>query len=397
MKMTRRDFIKQTSAAIAAGALSGCAVLSKSGNAGGKGQVYPDQRRKYRDSKTGHVVWQMTDTPGRISHAQYFTQPGATPDGKWLLYGSDRGSEPGQLNLFKMNLQTGESIQLTESNRNLVPRWSHLSPDGKEIYFIEDGNHFKAVNIETLEERSLCRVENCVRPHQIGVSPDNRFLIDGIFLENKREEDFLKPEGSLIRSALVVIQTDSGKMHRLLDGNTPRSHAQYCPTNPNLILYCYAGPWWYVQRMWLINADGTGNRPIFLQTPFEAAAHEFWNEDGKTIYVTCNGGRQPQGLWALDADGSSERCVLAGACVGHGAVNHQQDRFVIDELYNDHKTGLWMSKKGSVEPELLCQTDVDWSGPRQEFHPHPRFLPNGKTVAFSSTMSGSCEVYLVEV
>lgn len=396
--MSRRDFLKKTSAAIAGGTvLAGPAILAKNGELGGKGKIYPDQRQKYRDSKSGHIVWQMTDTPDRTSHAQYFTQANTTPDGEWLFYGSDRGSQKGQLNIFKMNLETGESVQLTESDKNIFPRWSHPSPDGKEVYYIENFNHFKAVNTETYEERSLCVVENCYRPHQIGVSPDNRYLVDGIFFENKKEEDFLKGENFLIRSAIVVIDTKTGQMHKLLDGNTPRSHVQHCPTDPNLILYCYAGPWWQVQRMWLINADGTNNRPIFLQTHFEGAGHEFWSEDGKTIYVTCNGGRQPQGLWAIDADGSNERCVMAGPCVGHGTANPQQDRFVIDDMYFDCKTGLWVAKKGSTQPEMLCQTGVNWHGEIQEYHPHPRFLPDGKRVAFSSAKTGSGEVYIVEL
>lgn len=398
MKMTRRDFIKRTSATVVAGSvMGGTKIFAKSKKFGHKGKVYPDQRRKYRDSKTGHIVWQMTDTPGRTSHAQYFTQAGATPDGKWLFYGSDRGCEKEQLNIFKMNMETGESIQLTESNKNIFPRWSHPSPDGREIYYIENLNHFKAVNTETFEERSLCVIENCVRPHQIGVSPDNRYIINGVFFEKRKEEDFLKPSGHLIRSALVVIDTKTGERHRLLDGNTPRTHVQHCPTDANLICYCSGGSWWHVQRMWLINADGTNNRPVFLQTHFEGAGHEFWSEDGKTIYVTCNGGRQPQGLWALDVDNMEERCVLAGACVGHATANPQEDRFVIDDMYFDCKTGLWMAKKGSVEAEFLCQTGVNWHGERQEYHPHPRFLPDGKRVAFSSAMNGSGEVYIVEV
>jgi len=401
IKVTRRDFIRQTAvASIAAGQVGQApTVLPPSKSFGRKGQVYPDQRRKYRDSKTGRIVWQMTDTPGRITTAQYATQTMTTPDGRWLIYGSDRGSEAGQMNLYKMDLRTGISVQLTESNRNLTPRWSHISPDGKEVYFIEDLNHFRAVNIETLEERDLCRIENCFRPHQISVSPDNRHLINGIFLEDKNEEDFLRDQGFLIRSALVVIRTDNGEAHRLLDGNTPRTHAQYCPADPNLVLYCYGGPWWYVQRLWLIHADGTGNRPIFLQTHFEGAGHEFWSESGKTIYVFCSGGRQPQGLWAVDADGANERCVLAGACVGHGTANAAEDRFVVTEVYRDFKTGLWMSRKGSTQPELLCQTGVDpsqfplYSGASA----HPRFLRDGKTVAFSGAMTGSGEVYLVEL
>jgi oligogalacturonide lyase len=399
MKMTRRDFIKKTSATVFAGTCVGApTVLSSERKFGKKGQVYPDQRRKYRDSKTGHIVWQMTDTPGCVTHAQYFTQVGTTPDGEWLFYGSDRGCEKGQLNIFKMNLKTGESIQLTESNKNVFPRWSHPSPDGKEIYYIENLNHFKAVNVETYEERSLCVIENCYRPHQIGVSPDNRCIVNGVFLEKKSEDAFLtEPLGFLVRSTIVVIDTKSGEVRRLLDGNTPRTHVQHCPADANLIVYCSGGPWWYVQRMWLINADGTNNRPIFVQTHFEGAGHEFWSEDGKTIYVTCNGGRQPQGLWAVDADGSNERCVLAGACVGHGTANAEEDRFVIDDMYFDCKTGMWISKKGSTEAKLLCQTGVNWHGKRQEFHPHARFLPDGKRVAFSSEMSGTGEVYIVEV
>ncbi|MFB3905952.1 MAG: oligogalacturonate lyase family protein [Acidobacteriota bacterium] len=394
--VTRRDFVKKT--ALASATVSAApTVLSGAKAAGRKGKIYPDQRRHYRDSKTGRTVWQMTDTPGRVTHAQYFTQPAATPDGRWLVYGSDRGSAPEQLNLFKMDLQTGESMQLTESDRNLTPRWSHISPDGKEVYFIENGNHVRTVNLDTLEERSICRLEGCFRPHQLNVSSDNRFLIDGVFLEDKPEEDFLVGQGFLIRSALVVINIKTGEINRLLDGNTPRTHAQFCPSDPNLILYCYGGPWWRVQRMWLIRADGTGNRPIFVQTNFEGVGHDFWSEDGKTLCATCSGGRQPQGLWAVRADGQEERCALAGPCTGHGTVNAAEDRFVIDEIYNDCTTGLWYSRKGSVQAELLCQTGVNWAGERQEYHPHPKFLPDGRRVSFTSAMSGSGEVYIVEL
>lgn len=368
---------------------------------GGKGHIFPDQRRKYKDSKTGHTVWQMTNTPGKITHAQYFTQSATTPDGRWLIYGSNRSGVEGQgLNLFKMDLQTGKSIQLTDS-KNCVPRWSCLSPNGKEVYFIEDLNRFRVVNIETLKERDLCVIEECKRPHQISVSPDNKYFVsafreEAVDVEDTRDFDVLA-RNFLARSAIFVVRTDTGEVHRLLDGNTPRGHVQYCPADSSLILYAYQGPWYFVQRVWLINADGTNNRPIFLQTNYEGIRHEFWSESGRSIYATCVGGRQPQGLWAIDLDGTNERCVLAGSCLAHGTANAQEDRFVVDELYHDCKTGLWMARKGCPEPELLCQTGVSWEDKEQEYHPHPRFLPNGTGVSFTSAMSGSPEVYIVEV
>ena len=110
--ISRRAFVKGTSAALAAGALvSGPNIFAAESERGLKGKVYPDQLRKYRDSRTGHKLLQMTDTPCRTSHAFYFTQAGTTPDGKWLFYGSDRAGPKGKLNLFKINLETGESIR----------------------------------------------------------------------------------------------------------------------------------------------------------------------------------------------------------------------------------------------------------------------------------------------
>ena len=375
----------------------GLNILSSGEKMGKKGDVYHDQQRKFTDSKTGRTIRQMTDTPGRLTKAQYATQNLATPDSKWLVYGSDRGGEKGKLNLFKMNLQTGESIQLTESNENVESRWAHISPDGKEVYFIEGINHFKVVNLETLEERSLIRIEDCYRPHQISVSPDNKSIINGIFMEKVDEDKFMEDENFLMRSAVVVIRTDNGQMHKLVDGNAPRTHAHYCPTNPNLVLYNHGGPCWYVQRLWLINADGTGSHPIFIQTKFEGVQHEFWGAGGRTIYAFCNGGRQPQGLWAIDVENGDERCVLAGSCNGHGAANPQEDIFVVTEIYRDFASGLWMSRKGSLTPELLCQTGWKKGEAFTGTAAHPHFLPDGKTVAFNSIMSGSPEIYLVEV
>jgi Tol biopolymer transport system component len=69
------------------------------------------------------------------------------------------------------------------------------------------------------------------------------------------------------------------------------------------------------------------------------------------------------------------------------------------EIYTDFKTGLWISRKSSPTPELLCYTGVDPSKfpPFTGANAHPRFLADGKTVIFSGAMTGSGEVYRVEL
>jgi Tol biopolymer transport system component len=58
-----------------------------------------------------------------------------------------------------------------------------------------------------------------------------------------------------------------------------------------------------------------------------------------------------------------------------------------------------MSRQGSAKPELLCYTGVDPSKfpPFTGANAHPRFLPDGKTIVFSAAMTGSGEVYRVEL
>jgi Tol biopolymer transport system component len=65
----------------------------------------------------------MTDTPGCTTVSQYATQEMTTPDGRWLLYASDRGNEKGQLNVFKMDVTTGVSVQLS---RRQTINWTNV-------------------------------------------------------------------------------------------------------------------------------------------------------------------------------------------------------------------------------------------------------------------------------
>ena len=94
-----------------------------------------------------------------------------------------------------------------------------------------------------------------------------------------------------------------------------------------------------------------------------------------------------------------EKCVLAGMCNGHVTANPQEDRFVGNEIYRDFTKGLWMSKKGSPEPEFLCRAGKGGhkipSG--HGGSAHTRFLPDGKRVVFSAAFTGSGELYIVEV
>ena len=251
--LTRREFLETTSVAAAAvsssRALGGADMLTPrqasehTAVAGKKGQIYPDQRRKYTDSRSGNTVWQLTDLPGHSSHVPYYSTSHATPDSRWLIYGSDRADQEGHFNFFKMDLRTGESVQLTESG--LVQHDAcDLSRDGKELYYFEVGNALKAVNLDSLKEREICQLDPSIQPppHAISISPDSRFLLTPRYLEAKRDMGY-EFAPYVVDSSMIVVQLDNGTISSLFRTTTPLGHAVYCPADPGLILYDNHAVW----------------------------------------------------------------------------------------------------------------------------------------------------------
>lgn len=402
LSLTRREFIRNMTATGVTIPAAGSVLVSSTAQGGAadgkKGKMYPSQRKSHKDAKSGRTVWQLTDTPGRTTQTLYFTNRHATLDSRWLVYASDRGSQAGKFNLFKMDLRSGESIQLTESGA-VVAHTPDISRDGKEVFYVEHSNSLRSVDLESLKERELCRFdENVDGDHAISISADNKLLVWAPLLERRIKRGYEYADIA-VRSALILIRTDNGQQRRPVDGMSPLGHVAFSPTDPNLILYSIHGHWNQVQRPWLVKTDGTGHRKILPVSQGEGVGHEFWGASGRTVYASCYGGRHPQGIWASDIDGSNERCVLAGATIAHGAASHAEDRFTADEMYGDSTT-IWISQKGSPEPVILCKMAQDWfktlpDGNRQAtpHHPHSRFLPNGTGLTFSS----GGEIYLVEL
>ena len=74
-----------------------------------KGKVWKPEWREFSDPVTGVKVKQLTDYKGH-SHHIYFTNRGWYHGGRKLLIASDRENET---NLFSIDLETGELVQLT--------------------------------------------------------------------------------------------------------------------------------------------------------------------------------------------------------------------------------------------------------------------------------------------
>ena len=99
---------------------------------------------------------------------------------------------------------------------------------------------------------------------------------------------------------LYTVAIGTGKVTRIHTSNDWLNHLQCSPTDPEQIMFCHEGPWHYVDRIWLIRADGTGLTKVHTRNmDMEIAGHEFFSTDGQSV-------------WYARPPNAPKRSVLAG-------------------------------------------------------------------------------------
>src|SRR4029079_18089666 len=70
------------------------------------------------------------------------------------------------------------------------------------------------------------------------------------------------------------IDLRTGEVTKVIDVPFRMGHVQATPWVPGEIIYCHETTGDAPQRIWTVKADGTGNRPLYVETPDEWVTHE---------------------------------------------------------------------------------------------------------------------------
>ena len=73
---------------------------------------------------------------------------------------------------------------------------------------------------------------------------------------------------------LYKIDIKTGALAKIIDVPFRVGHVQANPWKPGEIIYCHETTGDADQRIWAVNADGTNNRPVYVETPDEWVTHE---------------------------------------------------------------------------------------------------------------------------
>lgn len=115
----------------------------------------------------------------------YEASPMFTPDGKYILYRSQKteGFEADRWRIMRHNRQTGETVELTQGFDQQVDEMI-LSPDGKTVYFIAGERGYAPIFSVPLEPNFKLRIATHVKPivrggffSNLNITPDGTKLV----------------------------------------------------------------------------------------------------------------------------------------------------------------------------------------------------------------------------
>ncbi|HEU0293161.1 MAG TPA: oligogalacturonate lyase family protein [Anaerolineales bacterium] len=383
------------------------------------GRSYAPEWHDYQDPLTGRRVRQLADSPAEDYHL-YFYNPSVTPDGKYLIFFSERTAVS---NLFRLDLRSGEIVQLTDARPVRAEYWPFTEAikgvgaclvaqgnHGQEVFYFE-GTDLFAVDIEGLQRRHVLSLPSDRRPSMLQANASGETLVfatwdESLFMERSHrayagekfpDERFFQE----MTSTIMRVDALSGPAQEVLRKEKFWiNHVHLNPHNYDLILFCHE----YSElpdRMWLLDVTNGQCGPIPGQGADEWYQHEFWSGDGRRV---CFHG----GLVGDNTQGFCGWCSTDGA--EYTKAYHSTSGRAYAH-YNMHPDGQRMIPDGEAHPgciskvhlrdgcqefEVLCRHDSYTFGDDQRCHPHPSFTPDGRKVIFTSNRTGSSNVYLTD-
>ena len=346
------------------------------------GARYPAEGDKYRDPVTGLTVTMLTTHLASDTNL-YQTGQSWTPDGKFLLFNSDRS---GRQQIYCVEMSSGSITQLTDGNVHA----SSCCVDRRKssIYFVRN-SVVAALDIPTLIRGVDANPDTDVVPEKIERSVaelPSGFRQSGPITQSA-SGNLLGLLGSVDagkRWLILTVDVRRGTRRTVLDTEICIGHLQFNPVREDLLMYCHETGGDAEQRMWLIHRDGTGNRPFYEEEPDDWVTHEVWWADGNGALFF----KWPHGIYSIDVDSFAVHQVASGR-YWHAAPDPSGEQVVTDMMSGD----IFLIDVATGKPRLLT------TGHRpveNSVHAHPSFDPTGTKIVFASSRNGNPDVFLLE-
>ena len=262
------------------------------------GTTFPSERKVITDPVTGNTLIFLTSTPAG-DHKIYQTHNQWTADGKWIIFRSDRVRREA----MAVNEETGQIVQVTEGGysgglnvaRKSMKLYFMRSKPGqywrgpKDIVEVDLGRLFNDVESGKLEDDSVYQRVCGTIPAEIGAGGDMALDADEEWLwfrVGRQEAKKHLPEGTEMEEnfgprnmgagpgGIAGFNIKTGEIKHVVSVPFQVGHIQSNPWVPGQIVFCWETGGKAPQRMWFVNSDGTGLRPLYPESDYEWITHE---------------------------------------------------------------------------------------------------------------------------
>lgn len=414
------------------------------------GRRLPSEKRTVVDEATGAALTFLTTD--RANDAKpYQTHTTWTADGRWILFRSDRaGSGP---QAFLVSEQTGDIVQLTEGPTDTGSL--NLSRRENALYYVRGGpsrdgrpgtpRELVHLRLDPLLADALsgtpkhaAAYERVVTALPAGLRDAGGFALDadesqlywGVSLDPPPTPQPSRPPGGRRdiddrnmdpqqdreesrrrfeaagrgRGGIRSVDLRSGAIRTVVDVPFRMGHVQASPWVPGEIVYCHETTGDAPQRMWTVRADGTGNRPLYVEQGDEWVTHETFATRDEVIFNLMGHlpwlRERPTGLAVVDLRtnrmtilGQVDEDMGGGRTGGlwHGNGTADGRLAVADSFKGD----VYLIDRRSGARTLLTGGHV-----MKPDHAHPIFSADGRRVLIQSgrlTGGSSLDLVVVEV
>ena len=392
------------------------------------GDTWKSEIREFTDEKTGRTIKQLTTTGNNVH--LYFTENSFDANANEIIFRSDRASgqdraphENPVYNLFRMNLDTGEIVQLTDEPAQSVGDDSGSihsvtkSPDSRIIVY-RTGDKIKMLDTATGAFSVVYQETGNYNMGSPSIAPNRRYIAfsrnENVHVADGPNYTGFKDRYYLVKDGRITLAyLDGSGWFDVFKDTHQVGHFQFCPADSTIGSYCHEGPWNLVtQRMWLLDFVSREAHPCFRQDEQDSIGHEFWTRDGFLFFDNRGPGHdgtitsdRTQAVATNVQVNQNTMIPFVGLADRWGKVvkqiempfycNHYHANPDKTALVGDDVDDLVLIDIAAKEAKLkvLCHHKTSWH--TQSAHCHPTWSWDGKQILYASDYGGHVNLYLV--
>lgn len=386
------------------------------------GRRFAPEKRVIVDRTTGLPVTFLT--AGATSDAKiYPTHPQWAADGLHIIFRSSDRAGAGGSQAFAVNEITGDIIQLTDGPGVGTGSLNVARRSNKLYYMRRSGPDAPAQLIE-LDLTPLLTDAGAGTPRAQGYErivatlPKDHIEAGGFTLDADERTAYVgfdqrrappRPPGQpvpQVPGGIRAIDLTNGAVRTVVRTPFRMGHVQANPFVPGEILYCHETGGDAPQRMWIVKADGSGNRPVFKEGPTDWVTHEQFADANHVIFNLMGHRRDlrkvPTGILVVNL--RDDTVAHLGQIPIEGFTRSELTNFRDPNIPQDRtSTGGYWHNAVTYDGRWAAGDDFDgnvWlidrnNGKRMLLsgghrmrpdHAHPSFSPDGKRLLVQSGM-----------